>query len=141
MSNRRRPQLPEEPPAIPLEKEEAASRTVFINENIRVIRQLKSQGKSADEIEKEVPVFARDYPAVYKMVLKINLESEKESAPLRTMIAMLDRMGKGQMTQDQASGVVGQRLYDTYIKPNIDESGPPSGPSGSSGSSGSSGHR
>jgi hypothetical protein len=133
MSNRRRPQLPEEPPAIPLEPEEAASRTVFINDNIRVIRQLKSQGKSADEIEKEVPLFARDYPAVYKMVLKINLESEKESAPLRTMIAMLDRMGKGQMTQDQASGVVGQRLYDTYIKPNIDESRPPSGPSGSSG--------
>ena len=133
MSNRRRPQLPEEPPAIPLEAEVAASRTVFINDNIRVVRQLKSQGKSADEIEKEVPVFARDYPALYKMVLKINLESEKESAPLRTMIAMLDRMGKGQMTQDQASGVVGQRLYDTYIKPNIDESGPPSGPSGSSG--------
>ena len=123
MSNRRPPQLPEEPPAIPLEAEEAAARTVFINDNIRVIRQLKSQGKSADEIEKEVPLFARDYPTLYKMVLKINLESEKESAPLRTMIAMMDRMGKGQMTQDQASGVVGQRLYDTYIKPNIDESG------------------
>jgi hypothetical protein len=129
MSNRRRPNLPEEPPAIPLEPEEAAERTVFINDNIRVIRQLKLQGKTTDEIEKEVPVFARDYPTLYKMVLKINLESEKESAPLRTMIAMMDRMGKGQMTQDQASGVVGQRLYDTYIKPNIDESGPP-GPSG-----------
>jgi hypothetical protein len=131
MSNRRRPQLPEEPPAIPLEAEVAAARTVFINDNIRVVRQLKSQGKSAEEIEKEVPVFARDYPTLYKMVLKINLESEKESAPLRTMIAMLDRMGKGQMTQDQASGVVGQRLYDTYIKPNIDETGS-SQPSGSS---------
>ena len=130
MSNRRPPRLPEEPPAIPLEAEVAAARTVFINDNIRVVRQLKSQGKSADEIEKEVPVFARDYPALYKMLFKINLESEKESAPLRTMIAMMDRMGKGQMTQDQASGVVGQRLYDTYIKPNIDESGPPSGPSG-----------
>jgi hypothetical protein len=125
MSNRRPPQLPEEPPAIPLEAEVAASRTVFINDNIRIVRQLKLQGKSSDEIEKEVPLFARDYPALYKMVLKINLESEKESAPLRTMIAMLDRMGKGQMTQDQASGVVGQRLYDTYIKPNIDESRPP----------------
>ena len=124
MSNRRPPQLPEEPPAIPLEPEEAAARTVFINDSIRVIRQLKLQGKSSDEIEKEVPLFARDYPTLYKMVLKINLESEKESAPLRTMIAMMDRMGKGQMTQDQASGVVGQRLYDTYIKPNIDESGP-----------------
>ena len=133
MSNRRPPRLPEEPPAIPLEAEVAAARTVFINDNIRVVRQLKSQGKSADEIEKEVPVFARDYPALYKMLFKINLESEKESAPLRTMIAMMDRMGKGQMTQDQASGVVGQRLYDTYIKPNIDESGPPSGPSGPSG--------
>ena len=131
MSNRRRPQLPEEPPAIPLEAEVAAARTVFINDNIRVVRQLKSQGKSAEEIEKEVPVFARDYPTLYKMVLKINLESEKESAPLRTMIAMMDRMGKGQMTQDQASGVVGQRLYDTYIKPNIDETGS-SQPSGSS---------
>jgi hypothetical protein len=30
-------------------------------------------------------------------------------------------MGRGEMTQDQASGVVGQRLYDTYIKPNLDE--------------------
>jgi hypothetical protein len=128
MSNRRPPQLPEEPPAIPLEPEEAAARTVFINDSIRVIRQLKLQGKTPDEIEKEVPLFARDYPTLYKMVLKINLESEKESAPLRTMIAMMDRMGKGQMTQDQASGVVGQRLYDTYIKPNIDETGP-SGPS------------
>jgi hypothetical protein len=125
MSSRRPPRLPEEPPAIPLEAEVAAARTVFINDSIRVVRQLKSQGKSADEIEKEVPVFARDYPALYKMLFKINLESEKESAPLRTMIAMMDRMGKGQMTQDQASGIVGQRLYDTYIKPNIDESGPP----------------
>jgi hypothetical protein len=135
MSNRRRPQLPEEPPAIPLEPEEAASRTVFVNDNIRVIRQLKSQGKSADEIKKKVPEFARDYPALYKKVLEINLESEEESAPLMTMIAMMDRMGKSQMTQDQASGVVGQDLYNIYVKPNIDESGPPSGPSGPSGNS------
>jgi hypothetical protein len=36
---------------------------------------------------------------------------------------MLERMGRNEITQDQASGVVGQRLYDKYIKPNIDESG------------------
>lgn len=113
--------MPEEPPAIPLEPDVAAARTTFLNDNIRVVRRLKLAGKSADEIEKEVVVFARDYPALYKMLFKINLESESESAPIRTMLAMLDRMGKNQLTQDQASGVVGQRLYDTYIKPNIND--------------------
>ena len=47
---------------------------MFINDSIRVIRQLKLQGKTPDEIEKEVPLFARDYPTLYKMVLKINLK-------------------------------------------------------------------
>jgi hypothetical protein len=121
---RTRPPLPDEPPAIPIEADVAASRTVFVNDNIRVVRRLKLAGKSADEIEKEVSVFARDYPALYKMLFKINLESETESAPIRTMLAMLDRMGKNQITQDQASGVVGQRLYDTYIKPNINDAPP-----------------
>jgi len=37
------------------------------------------------------------------------------------MLAMLYRMGRAEMTQDHASGVVRQRLYDTYIKPNLDE--------------------
>ena len=113
--------LPKEEPAIPLEADVAAARSIFINDNIRVVKTLKEQGKTAEEIEKEVPIFARDYPALFKMLFKIDINSE---AALRTMLAMLDRMGRGEMTQDQASGVVGQRLYDTYIKPNIDEKKP-----------------
>ena len=42
------------------------------------------------------------------------------------MLAMLERMGTGDMTQDQASVIVGQRLYDTFIKPNIGEDKPAS---------------
>jgi hypothetical protein len=114
----RRPNLPKEEPAIPLEPDVAAARSVFINDSIRTVKLLKEQGKTPEEIEKEVPVFARDYPALYKMLFKIDIGNE---AALRTMLAMLDRMGRGEMTQDQASGVVGQRLYDTYIKPNLDE--------------------
>lgn len=114
----RRPNLPKEEPAIPLEPDIAAARSVFINDSIRTVKLLKEQGKTAEEAALEVPVFARDYPALYKMLFKIDIGNE---AALRTMLAMLDRMGRGEMTQDQASGVVGQRLYDTYIKPNIDE--------------------
>ena len=119
---KKKPNLPKEEPAIPLEPDVAAARSVFINDNIRIVKTLKEQGKNAEEIEKEVSVFARDYPALFKMLFKIDIGNE---AALRTMLAMLDRMGRGEMTQDQASGVVGQRLYDTYIKPNLDETKKP----------------
>jgi hypothetical protein len=56
------------------------------------------------------------------MLFKIDINNE---AALRTMLALLERMGSGQMTQDQASVVVGQRLYDTYIKDKIGEDKPP----------------
>jgi hypothetical protein len=129
-AQKKKPNLPKEEPAIPLEPDVAAARSVFINDNIRTVKTLKAQGKTAEEVEKEVSVFARDYPALFKMLFKIDIGNEQVSgtplatggeAALRTMLAMLDRMGRGEMTQDQASGVVGQRLYDTYIKPNLDE--------------------
>ena len=122
LPQKKKPNLPKEEPAIPLEPDVAAARSVFINDNIRVVKSLKEKGKTAEEIEKEVPIFARDYPALFKMLFKIDIGNE---AALRTMLAMLDRMGRGEMTQDQASGVVGQRLYDTYIKPNLDETKKP----------------
>jgi hypothetical protein len=37
------------------------------------------------------------------------------------MIAMMERMGNGELTQDQASGIVGQRLFDTHIKPKLEK--------------------
>ena len=118
-SQRQRPNLPDEPPAIPLEPEMAATRSKFVRDNIEIVKELKGQGKTVGEITAAVPVFAENYPALFKMLFKIDIGSE---AALRTMLAMLDRMGLGQMTQDQASGVVGQRLYDAYVKPHIDES-------------------
>lgn len=129
----KKPNLPKEEPAIPLEPDVAAARSVFINDNIRVVKNLKDQGKTAEDVAKEVPVFARDYPALFKMLFKIDIGNEQVGvcsaephatggeAALRTMLAMLERMGRGEMSQDKASGIVGQRLYDTYIKPNLDE--------------------
>jgi hypothetical protein len=40
---------------------------------------------------------------------------------LKTMLAMLEKMGSGDLTQHQASSIVGERLSDVYIKPKIPE--------------------
>ena len=116
--------LPDEEPAIPIEPAVAAARFNFVKAKIEVVKKLKAEGKSQIEIEShpELDTFVQQYPALFKMLFKIDVNSE---ASLRTMLAMLERMGAGQMTQDQASTVVGQRLYDTFIKSKIGEDRPP----------------
>jgi hypothetical protein len=112
---------PEEPPAPPLEPAVAKARVAYVRSNVEKVKALKSAGKSKEEIQEEVARFAADYPALFKMLM--NTENYNE-ASLRTMLAMLERMGTGQLSQDQASVIVGQRLHDTYIKPKLDSMEP-----------------
>ena len=120
MSSRRPPpQMPPEEPAIPLEPAVASARSRFVRAQIAKMVTLKAEGKSEDAIREEVSRFAEDYPTLYKKVL----EGGAEDPSLRTMLAMLDRMGTGEFTQHQASVVVGQRLHDKYIKPKLDQEG------------------
>jgi hypothetical protein len=65
-------------------------------------------------MEEAVPEFARDYAKLFSMLAD---HGEFDNPSLRTMLAMLDRMGSGEMSQHQASVVVGQRLHDVFIKP------------------------
>lgn len=119
------PAMPPEEPSVPIEPAVAAERTVYIRENIKRIKQFKEDGKTQEEVQENPSVkeFAMKFPALFKMLFKIDINNE---ASLRTMLAMLERMGTGDMTQDQASVIVGQRLYDTFIKPNIGEDKPAS---------------
>ena len=118
MSSRPPFRPPPEEPAVPLEPAVAKARAAYIKSNVEKVKALKEEGKSKEEIQEEVARFAADYPALFKML--VTTENYNE-ASLRTMIAMLERMGSGQLTQDQASVIVGQRLHDTYIKPKMDE--------------------
>ena len=119
MSQRRGPpQLPKEEPAIPLDPSVAHARNIYIREQIAKVKALKEQGKSKEEIKEEVGRFAEDYPQLFKMLLTSDPSNE---ASLRTMLSMLEKMGTGEMTQHQASVIVGQRLYDKYVKPAIDK--------------------
>lgn len=115
--NRGPPQMPKEEPAIPLEPAIASARTAYIRKNLEQIKQLQGQGKSVEEIRTAHTRFSEDYPQIFKMVTKG--ESYDESS-LRTMLLMLERMGTGEMSQHQASVIVGQRLHDKFIQPALD---------------------
>jgi hypothetical protein len=116
MSRRPPPNLPPEEPAIPIEPAVAKARASFIRSQIEKMVRAKAEGKSETYIREEVARFAEDYPTLYKKVL----ESGGDDPSLRTMLAMLDRMGTGELSQHQASVIVGQRLHDKYIKPKLD---------------------
>ena len=119
MSNRKPPpNLPKEEPAIPLEPAVAKARSAYVREMVEKIKKRKAEGKTIEDIRSEFSRFAEDYPQLFKMLTTGDGYNETS---MRLLLNMLDKMGTGQMTQDQASVVVGQRFYDTYIKPKLDE--------------------
>lgn len=107
---------PEEEPAVPIEPDVAKARAIYVKAQVERVKAMKGEGKSAEEIKAEVSRFAEDYPALFKMLMTSENFNE---ASLKTMLALLERMGTGEMTQHQASVVVGQRLHDVYIKPKM----------------------
>ncbi len=115
------PQMPAEEPAVPLEPGVAKARASYVRNNEDKLFAGKRIGKSNEEIEEDVARFAKDYPFLFKKVLAMESPNDPN---LRTMIAMLEGMGRGDLTQDQASGIVGQRLFDRYIKPNLGSGSP-----------------
>jgi hypothetical protein len=114
---RKRPALPPEEPAVPLEPSVAKARAAYIRSQIDTVKALKNQGKNVEEIREQVREFSQSNPKLFELLTSTEPYNE---GSLRTMLAMLDRMGTGEMTQHQASGVVGQRLYDIYVAPKID---------------------
>jgi len=108
---------PEEEPAVPIEPDVAKARATYVKAQVEKVKVMKGEGVlTAEEIKAEVSRFAEDYPALFKMLMSSENFNE---ASLKTMLALLERMGTGEMTQHQASVVVGQRLHDVYIKPKM----------------------
>jgi hypothetical protein len=118
--SRRPPPMPKEEPAIPIEPAVAKARANYVKDMIVKINGLRAEGKNEEEIRQAVGKFAEDYSALFKKVMAGETDQD---GTLRTMIAMLERMGNGQLTQDQASVIIGQRLYDRHVKPKLNENG------------------
>ena len=95
---------------------EPKTRAQYIRDSIQLVETYQSEGLSTEAIQAKVPTFAKDYKNLFEMITQ---EGGYNKQSLKTMLAMLDRMGSGELTQHQASVIVGERLADTYIKPNV----------------------
>ena len=112
------PNFPDEPPAIPLTKDEAKDRNTYVRDMVKKIEKYQQQGKSVAEIDALVPEFRRDYPKLYETLVAPGGYNKQS---LQTMLFMLEKMGTGQLTQNDASVIVGQRMYDMYVKPQVEQ--------------------
>ena len=93
-------------------------RAQYVRDSIALVEVYQTQGFSTEQIKEKVPTFVKDYKNLFEMVTQPGGYNKQS---LKTMLAMLDRMGSGELSQHQASVIVGQRLADTYIKPNLQE--------------------
>jgi hypothetical protein len=96
------------------------ARANYVRDMIRDLIALVNAGKSAEEI-KAVPAlgkFAQDYPELFKKVLQ-----RQDLSHLGVMLNALDKMEAGTLSQHQASILVGQRLVDKIVKPQLSGNG------------------
>ena len=94
-----------------------AERATALRAMVRDLVPLVRQGKLEAELKEAYPTYAERFPELFKKIV-----TKQDITPLNTMIAMLDKMAAGNISQHEASIIVGQRLIDRYVKPQLNGS-------------------
>ena len=124
-NNRRQP--PIERQSVSEATAEAESRPLDFDPNVRAtfIRQMlndipiwMNQGETEESIAQRVPEFAERYPELFKKII-----TKQDLSPIQSMLAMLDKMGQGNLSQHQASVIIGKKLVDRYVTPQLNGNG------------------
>ena len=89
-------------------------RARFIREMLADIPRMMNQGLSEEQIREKTPEFAERYPELFTKIIK-----KQDLSPIQSMLAMLDRMGEGNITQHQASVIIGKKLVDKFVNPQL----------------------
>jgi hypothetical protein len=93
-------------------------RAKYIRDMLRDIPLWQSQGLTEEQIIEKVPQFHERYPELFKKII-----NKQDLSPIQSMLAMLDRMGEGNITQHQASVIIGKKLVDKFVNPQLNGSG------------------
>jgi hypothetical protein len=88
------------------------TRAQYVRDCVAQLEGYMEQGLTEDEIKSRMSTFARDYKNLFETITS----RQEYKQDLKVMLAMLDRMGAGDLTQHQASVIVGKKLADKYIK-------------------------
>ena len=94
-------------------------RATAIREILSVLVPLVRQGKLESELRILYPVMIENYPELFKKII-----AKQDLTPLNTMLSMLDKMAEGRISQHEASVIVGQRLVDRFVTPQLKGSAP-----------------
>ena len=89
-------------------------RARYIREILRDIAQWMAEGLPEDTIRQKVPDFIEKYPELFRKII-----NKQDLSPVQSMLAMLDRMGEGNISQHQASVIIGKKLVDRYVTPQL----------------------
>ena len=89
-------------------------RARYIREMLRDIALWMAEGLPEDTIRQKVPDFIEKYPELFKKII-----NKQDLSPVQSMLAMLDRMGEGNISQHQASVIIGKKLVDRYVTPQL----------------------
>jgi alcohol dehydrogenase class IV len=93
-------------------------RARYIREMLRDIARFMAEGQSEDIIRQKVPDFIEKYPELFKKII-----NKQDLSPIQAMLAMLDKMGEGTINQHQASVIIGKKLVDRYVTPQLNGNG------------------
>jgi hypothetical protein len=93
-------------------------RARYVRTMLRDIALWMSQGDSEETISARVPDFVEKYPELFKKII-----NREDLAPIQSMLAMLDKMGEGTLSQHQASVIIGKKLVDRYVTPQLNGDG------------------
>jgi hypothetical protein len=87
-------------------------RASYIRNTMRTISEWITKVEEEKTIRERLPEFVEQYPELFKKMM-----ARQDLTPIHTMLALLDKMGEGKISQHQASIAVGQKLVDTYVTP------------------------
>jgi hypothetical protein len=95
-----------------------AERAKYIRTVLQDIARWSANGDSEESIKQRVPDFMEQYPELFKKIIQ-----KQDLAPIQSMLAMLDKMGQGNLSQHQASVIIGKKLVDRYVTPQLNGAG------------------
>ena len=87
----------------------------YIRQRVKEIRALRALNKNDIEIKEVLGTFVTDYPTLFQKAVEPNFNEYE----LNLMLGVMDKMATTGMSQHQASVIIGQRLVDTYVTPQL----------------------
>ncbi len=89
-----------------------ASRAQTIRESVLGIKRMIAADKTESEIRSQYQDFSMSFPELFKKLI-----AGEDISHLTSMLHMLDKMSTGDLSQHQASMIVGTRLAERFLPP------------------------